>query len=265
MAFLTTHKNKEEIENGIALNMLENYYDYKLKFFNEEYKKDIDELKKKIDSSEKTIQDLKNENEKLLKQNKQCKKELGTLENSIEVLKSKLKGYEEKTKKDKNSEGDNKENLSEIKLKNEELEKQLKEAKTMCKFLEKEIVQLQLERDELGKNLNYINAYFEYASSSIEENKNYLFALVINMDAKICSYLFPEILFIDSNKLEEELLSCSLNNINKIYIQRNNLSTLKINLIKEFAKKKRLKAKIIMPRNEKELIEEIIKIKYMEG
>lgn len=271
LEYLRKHENKTEIENGIALDMLFNYYSEKINSLSENYneknKNDltnkIKDLNYELDILKKENDNLQQQNTQLIKNKKQINKEQSQNKKDIDKIQSKIHEYEEMIKK---------ENIQKKELKNEinELEKSVnnltiknKDIKRNYELLEKENTRLLLDNNKLNTKVEYIDAYFEYACSTIEsEEIDYLFAIINTIEIRICKSLFPEILFIDSNNLHEKLYKKEiLKNINRIYIQRNGLPSSNINLIEKFAKQNDIKTKIIVPRNEKEMIEEIVRIK----
>lgn len=266
MAYLEKHQNKVEIENGIALDMIFNYYCDKKNILKEETNrneiKKVEEQIKQLDNQiadlEKDNNNLEEKNINLVKSNKLLKKQVEQKINEFNGIKGKAYNYEKELKYKSNKIRELKDKISGLQdaiLKNDNMEKQI----LLLKEQNKKLI---LDSNILNNKMDYMNYYLEYACSTVENKEvNYIFAIITASNVEICKRLFPEVLFININNLEKELCEKKALNINKIYIQRNGIASSKIDFIEKFSKHNNIDTKIIMSSNEKELIEKIVKIK----
>ena len=247
-AYIKTHTDmSKDISNTLALDIL---IELLLKFSQSKLKIDDTELNKYVEvinsfkENTKKIELERKEKDKEYKKiirdvqkdisNKEV--ELNSLKNKINSLEVELK--EVVTQRDK---------INNLKNKNNELEKILIDEKLKCKQFE--------------KSIKLKNEYYEYAFGIDEENDQKVFGIILSndMDIKITKTIFNEVEFISLNEWKEKI-----NSINIVYIQRQGISSRKLNEIKKYCSEHDITNKVISIDNEKTLIESISRIKHKE-
>ncbi|WP_155273891.1 hypothetical protein [Clostridium novyi] len=248
LEYLKKHKNKVEIENGIALDMIFNYYNLRkqsLEEYNENQSKEGRNLSKEI--QKKYMESISENNQ---------------LKNKIKELTNKNAKYEKnflkKNKEYELIEGE----ARQLKLNLKDALLDSKNNNLKYKKVEEENLYLKLKNEELEEQLKQINDYFdcEYLYNQ-NEDINYKFSIINSSNTKLVEKIFPEVLFINANELNYDTLKKISRYTDNIYIQRSGILSSKINYIESWAKENDINTKIIMPTNEKEMIEEIVKIK----
>lgn len=146
---------------------------------------------------------------------------------------------------------------------NEKLQYEIRESKkeriNEVQLLEKENLKLKSEIESLKARITQLDVYNNCAFRSNEDEK--IFAVVYSIKEGIFKNIFPEIVFLNGNIIDNELKEKDLSLVNKIYIQRHGLNNDVINKVKEFAQKHNIQCNLFMACNEKELIEQLVKKK----
>lgn len=260
LQFLAINENKPEIENGISIEMLLNYYDeVNMVKFNQSIDgiEEVEKLKKEISQHKLEYEKLNNEYKGLNKKLQRYEKK------EIELVKKNKKYevnnnyYEEKNAELINELNSQKKLVEEVKLKNEEYK---------CRIIEEEQknIELIIEVNEFKEKINTFEAY-KLQACSIESSskKEYEFVLICKKENILCRMFYPEILFIDSDEWENyfEQYKIEINKINKVYIQRCGLTNIERRKINRILNKNSINAYTINGQNEREILETIIKIK----
>ncbi|MDU5107966.1 hypothetical protein [Clostridium sp.] len=188
-----------------------------------EYIKKVEQEKKEIDKEYK-------------KYIKYAQKDILNKVTELEALRNKINTLEEEIK----LLTEEKEKVNILNNKNTELKTSLNNQKVKC--------------EQLEKRLMAAEGYYEYAFGLEETNNKKIFGIIHSneMDINITKIIFNEVEFISSDKWKDKVI-----NVNKIYIQRQGITTKKINEIKKYCSECGISNEFISVDNEKTLIEKI--------
>lgn len=252
LEYLSLNKNKTEIENGIAMDMLFNYNNLNKNQYNQQKEEILNRLLEEIKSKANL---LSQQNIQLIKDNKGYNNKFIKFEKEIAAKEDKIDNYEKRLVKEVNENKKLEDSLSEDKNLIEKLRINNKDTKEEIKILKNKNL-------EFMKKIEHMDSYFECSCSYADNEKTEKFIIITSMEVDICKIIYPEIIFININNLNGSKCEDKIpKNIEYIYIQRNGTSSSMINSIEKFAKRNNIKSKLIIKSNQRELIEEIVKIK----
>lgn len=242
--YIKTHpKIDKELMNGFCGDIIIELMDT----FSMIKSKDSDK-KLNVDTTE--IKTLENKLEKLTEEKKILDKEyINYVKKSQKEIKSRIEELEEYKNKMKtlNSEVVDinalSERIKEMEIKNKDLESKYKDEKKKNKEYEK-------QRRET-------NVYYEYAFTSNELNEANKIGIIHSMEyINLAKIIFNDVNFITLNNWKEQI-----NKLEVVYIQREGISTRKLEEIRDYCSQRGITNKVISIDNEKTLIENISLIK----
>ena len=222
--FAYTHKEKKDILHILIIESIIDFVEFKKNEINK-LENELNRYNKKSENNKKFLQKYEDDKMKLL--------------NKIEKL-----------KKDK-------EKL--LLQQKEDINKHKEEQKVEKNNFKNQVVELERE---LESNKKTIYRFKDYMKTIFNNEENKLFGIVITMDIKITKNIYPEIEFVEYSKFKRD--KDRLKAINKIYIQREGLSSHGLEKIERFAHENNIETNIEFFRNEKELIEKIALLKMEE-
>lgn len=201
----------------------------------DEYINEIETLKKDNKELETEVGEKYKEIKKTTKANKEI---INTQKVEIENLKVQVQ------------ETDNyKESIKELNSKNQILNSKLNELKNKLNEEKKKV-------DTYKKQMKDTYVYYEYAFGTCEPESEKLFGLIHTMEINISKTIFNEVEFIPLSDWKN-----NIDDVKCLYIQREGISTRKLNEIKNYCTLHGITSKVISINNEKNLIETISIIK----
>ncbi|KPU43326.1 hypothetical protein OXPF_27670 [Oxobacter pfennigii] len=194
-------------------------------------------------------------------------RELKAFKELAKSMENEKKGWEDKlnqaTSEIQNmleaKEKENQELNDQINKERMELKKKEKELSDRVKELEKMYSKEKRSKENLEKKINKNSEYLKYALAQQEKQK-YIFGVISDMEINISKEIFKEVLFMPYKNWYDRV-----KDVDYVYIQREGISGTQLSQIKQYCSRNNIKDSIISVKNEKDLIEQISRLKVRMG